>query len=69
MSQDELVAKQALRIAQLVEAIADREARLRSIDMTLICVGGPLNDNVLGYTAKQLGPFRRIAELASYGDS
>jgi hypothetical protein len=64
MTQDELVAKQALRIAELEDDLADREARLRDIHMTCVCIGGPLNDNVLGYTAKQLGPWRRVAERA-----
>ena len=32
----------------------------------IYCVGGPLNDNVLGYTNKQLVTFSRIAEIAKY---
>lgn len=64
MTQDELVARQALRIAELEEKAADYGSRLRDIHLTCVCIGGPLNDNVLGYTPKQLGPWRRIAELA-----
>lgn len=64
MTQDELIARQALQIAELEEQLADRNKRLRDIDLTLHCIGGPLNDNALGYTAKQLGPFRQIAEQA-----
>ena len=66
MTQDELIAKQALEIAELRVKVADHERRLRDIDLTLHCIGGPLNDNVLGYTPKQLGPFRRMAELAIF---
>lgn len=66
MTQDELVAKQSLEIANLKEMLTDRQKRLRDIDRMLHCIGGPLNDNVLEYTSKQLGPFRRVAELAIF---
>lgn len=64
MTQDELIAKQALQIAELQETVADCKHRLRAIHRACVCMGGPLNDNVLGYTSKQLQPFRHIAEQA-----
>jgi len=62
MTEAELIARQALRIAELEEQLKDYSACLRDIDLTLHCIGGPLNDNVLMYSQKQLGVFHRIAE-------
>lgn len=62
MTQDELIAKQALQLAEQAEKIADYEDRLRHIQMALFCIGGPLNDNVLGYSKEQLVTFHRISK-------
>lgn len=47
-----------------------RESRAKAyeaaqqIKLILVCIGGPLNDNVDHYSKKQLAPLYRICELA-----
>lgn len=36
----------------------------QTIKAVLVCIGGPLNDNVGRYNAKQLATMRRICDLA-----
>ena len=40
--------------------IVELEGALRDIELFLICIGGPLNDNVMQYSADQLKIFFRI---------
>jgi hypothetical protein len=65
VTKDELIAAQAMEIAELRETVKDRDERLRQIHLTCVCIGGPLNDNVLGYTREQLRTFHDIDALAS----
>jgi len=58
-----LIARQALEIAELKEQVANYQAALKDIKMILVCIGGPLNDNVLGYSRKQLTTFYNIEEV------
>lgn len=48
MTQDELISKQALQIAELEQQVADYKAGMRAIGMILHGIGGPLNDNKHG---------------------
>lgn len=62
---DELIAKQALKIEELeIELAAYQEAESR-IHNIIYRIGGPLNDNKLGYSKAQLLPFFQISELLS----
>ena len=65
MDKDTLIAKQALEIENLKGRLASFEECCRQINMHCICIGGPLNDNVLGYTPKQLKTFWAINQLAA----
>jgi len=56
----ELAAQQALKIAQLEEQNKEMREVFRSIKMSLICIGGPLNNNVRQYSKDQLVPFYQI---------
>ena len=58
-----LAAEQALKISDMEKEVADLKNRMKGIHMILFGCGGPLNDNVDGYTKKQFGPFFRIADL------
>lgn len=60
---DALIAQQAREIAELKERLSRRDEDARRIYAELYCIGGPLNDNKLGYTKEQIEPFRRIANL------
>ena len=65
MDKDKLIAQQALKIAELEEEnreYLDANAEIYNI---IFCIGGPLNDNKLGYTASQMVPFDKIAQLVS----
>jgi hypothetical protein len=61
---ERLIAQQALLIDRLRQEIADCKSDMAEISMILCCIGGPLNDNVLGYSADQRKPLHRINNLA-----
>lgn len=66
MTKDELITKQQLEIESYKQIIADHIETFNSIYKQLTCIGGPLNDNVLGYTKQQitrdLKPIAKICE-------
>lgn len=62
MTDDEIIANQARKIAELEEKLYRHEQSRVRIRQILYSIGAPLNDNVLGYTEDQLKPFFRIAE-------
>jgi hypothetical protein len=62
MTKDELIAKQQIEIEELNEENQSfRKARGRALGH-IYCIGGPLNDNKLGYSKAQMVTFARIAE-------
>jgi len=63
LTTDELIAQQAMRIAVLEARNQSLISSADAIKDILFCVGGPLNDNVLGYSKPQLATFFRIADL------
>ncbi len=65
MENDELVALQARKIAELEKEIAVYRDNARQISILLCKVGGPLNDNILKYSPEQLTIFFKIEELVS----
>lgn len=55
---------------ELKERIKQMEEDFNQIGLILWCIGGPLNDNINGYSEKQLGTFRRIGLIVEgYGDT
>lgn len=64
MTEQELIAKQALEIANLTEALDHAKENCRMIHMTCVGIGGPLNDNVKQYTRDQMLEFHHINQLA-----
>ncbi len=65
MNKDKLIAQQALKIADLEESVKHYENMTADIHSIIFCVGGPLNDNKLGYTHSQMVPFDQIAKLTA----
>lgn len=63
MTQDELISRQALQLAEQADRLADFEKRMSDIHSHIYCIGGPLNDNKLGYSKEQMVTFFRIAKL------
>ena len=64
IKEPELIANQVVKIANLTVELDELEKALKDIILTMVCIGGPLNDNVLGYTTKQLTTFSSILERA-----
>ena len=62
MKEAELIARQAKQIEELRDEVADLKERARRARLHIYCIGGPLNDNKLGYTRAQLVTFARIVE-------
>jgi len=64
MTTDELIAKQQLEIEELKITSNNRRQALEAIHLQCVCIGGPLNGNVKGYTRKQMKDFWDINEIA-----
>lgn len=62
MSIEQLVVEQQLEIRSLKQSLAIADELADNIRSILYCIGGPLNDNKLGYTKEQLSTFFEIAE-------
>lgn len=58
----ELVARQAKQLEELKDENKELKERARKARLHIICIGGPLNDNKLGYSKQQMGTFQRILE-------
>jgi hypothetical protein len=65
ITEQELIAKQALQIANLEHKLSEAQAACTEIHMICVCIGGPLNDNKKGYTRDQMQDFFFIDEYAS----
>lgn len=63
MTYEQLTAEQALEIANLKEKLYLLEQDRQRVRDLLFCIGGPLNDNLLGFTTAQLKPFWQISQL------
>lgn len=62
MTDEQLIAQQARRIAELEEELALRNEAEKKVYAEIYGIGGPLNDNRLEYSGAQKVPFKRIAE-------
>lgn len=60
MTVDEVIARQAQKIIELEDAITDLQDRIGKARLPMICIGGPLNDNKLGFSKEQRAVFHRI---------
>lgn len=58
----EVIGRQTVEITDLKDALADCNARLSRIVLRLVCVGGPLNDNVLGFNVEQRKYLKQILD-------
>lgn len=63
MSDAELIARQAMQLEELRDEVADLRERISTALSHIYCIGGPLNDNKLGYSRPQMVTFFRIAEV------
>ena len=63
MNYEKLTAVQALEIANLEQRVAAFVGASKAIHMLIYGIGGPLNDNRLGYTPDQRKDFYRIYEI------
>lgn len=61
MTEAELIARQAKQIEELRDEVAGLKERARRARSHIYCIGGPLNDNKLGYSKPQMVTFARIA--------
>lgn len=49
-----IIGQQAIEIANLKEEARDLRERINKACLRMICIGGPLNDNVLQFNKDQL---------------
>ena len=62
MTESDLIARQAKQLEELRDEVSDLKERARRARLHIYCIGGPLNDNKLGYSKQQMVTFYRIAE-------
>lgn len=62
MLEVELIARQAKQLVETQDELDDLKERVRRALSHIYCIGGPLNDNKLGYTKPQMVTFARIAD-------
>lgn len=60
MTELEMVGQQAIRIKQLEDRVEFMEGQIDKAISCMVSIGAPLNDNVLGYSNKQLTTFVEI---------
>lgn len=58
------IGEQQLEIDALKKCLEYRGEQLAEVVLRLICVGGPLNDNMLGFDSEQRKYLHRILEIA-----
>lgn len=58
----ETIARQAMRINALEVENARLRENIKNAISHIVCIGGPLNDNKLGYSKPQMMTFWRIKE-------
>lgn len=61
---DKLIASQQLEIFEMKERLANIKKDANAICLSIICIGGPLNDNAKGYTREQKYDWQRVLSLA-----
>ncbi|MDY0072478.1 MAG: hypothetical protein RBR77_07490 [Thauera sp.] len=67
VTEAELIARQAKHIEELRDEVVDLKERIRRARRYIYCIGGPLNDNKLGYSREQMVTFARIADELGEG--
>jgi hypothetical protein len=60
MTDTELIAKQAKQIEELKVAVATMRHAIATVRGRIYCIGGPLNDNKLGFSHEQKKLFHSI---------
>lgn len=66
MTKDELITKQQLELEEQRELLSQYKLGYSNIYGIIFCIGGPLNDNKLMYSHKQLSTFSEIATIVKY---
>jgi len=62
ITDSELIAKQARRIADLESQLTEQADMISRARQRIICIGGPLNDNLLRYTQAQLREWHSVLD-------
>lgn len=62
MTRNDLITKQQLEIETLKRQVKEYKENCGTIQDIIYCIGGPLNDNKLGFSHKQQMTFFQIME-------
>lgn len=65
MTDAEVIAKLAKENLEMKEALQSAYCLAHEISTACVCIGGPLNDNVRGYTKEQLSDWNEIYECSA----
>ena len=59
----EVIARLAIKIDGLEQRAERMRQSIEGAKLYIICIGGPLNDNKLGYSKEQLVTFQKILDV------
>lgn len=62
LTERETIARQAMRLEALEIENERLRRNIKNAINNIVCIGGPLNDNKLGYSKQQMVTFWRIKE-------
>lgn len=68
MSKEELIASQQLEIQELREKVTTRDVAITKASLCFVAIGGPLNDNALGFNTAQIEWAREVFNLLETAD-
>lgn len=63
VTKDELIVKQQLQIEKQLKILSANKKAVDKVCSLLVCIGGPLNDNRMEFTEKQMEVLKEIADL------
>lgn len=67
MTYEELIAKQQIEIEGYKKVVGVAKKQFEEIILSIVCIGGPLNDNKKGYSPTQRKDFHEIKNTAEFG--
>jgi hypothetical protein len=63
MKKNKLIVEQILAIKKLEKTVLSLKAVIDAAEMQIVCVGGPLNDNVRQYNKEQMQEWGRVLKI------
>jgi hypothetical protein len=63
MKKNKLIVEQILAIKELEKTVLSLKAVIDAAEMQIVCIGGPLNDNVRQYNKEQMQEWGKVLKI------